>query len=160
MSRHGLEDGDGDYDDNLQAGRWAGALKSAIRGKRGQAFLRELAAALDAMPVKELIESELVSTTGECCALGAVAISRGIDVSEVILDDDGANAAHVFGISQTLVRAIEYENDDAEWPVWPPRPGERPVGWTYKQELERHKSRRWLVAREWVRRNIAEPSPA
>jgi hypothetical protein len=34
--------------------RWRGAVTSAIRGKRGQAFLREMLDALDALPVKRI----------------------------------------------------------------------------------------------------------
>ena len=44
--------------------RWRGAVKSAIRGQRGQAFLRELLAALDAIPDKRLIAEELVDAQG------------------------------------------------------------------------------------------------
>lgn len=43
------------YSDDFEGGElnvWRGAVKSAIRGKRGQAFLKELAAAMDAMPDK------------------------------------------------------------------------------------------------------------
>jgi hypothetical protein len=39
--------------------RWQGVVKSAIRGKKGQAFLKELLSALDAMPEKKLIAEEL-----------------------------------------------------------------------------------------------------
>lgn len=57
MSRSGYTE---DCDDNWQLIRWRGAVASAIRGKRGQAFLRELLAALDAMPEKRLIADALV----------------------------------------------------------------------------------------------------
>ena len=40
--------------------RWRGAVASAIRGRRGQAFLRDLLAALDAMPDKRLVADALV----------------------------------------------------------------------------------------------------
>ncbi len=59
MSRSG-------YSDDLDQGdlnRWRGAVASAIRGKRGQSFLRELLASLDAMPRKELI-SEAMEASG------------------------------------------------------------------------------------------------
>lgn len=63
MSRSGYTD-DGWDDESAQwaAIRYAGALKSAVRGKKGQAFLRELLAALDAMPVKRLIREHRVMT--------------------------------------------------------------------------------------------------
>ena len=53
-----------------------------IAGKRGQTFLREMAAALDAMPVKELIAGEVVRDEAHVCAIGAVAVARKADVSK------------------------------------------------------------------------------
>lgn len=44
MSRHGYSDDC--HDDILSFGQWRGQVASAIRGKRGQAFLKELIAAL------------------------------------------------------------------------------------------------------------------
>ena len=69
MSRSGYID---DFDDQWSLICWRGAVKSAIRGKRGQSFLRELRDALDAMPIKKLISDDLVRD-GEVCAIGAVA---------------------------------------------------------------------------------------
>ena len=63
--------------------RWRGAVNSAIHGKRGQAFLVELLAALDAMPVKELISEELIDEEGQVCALGAIGVARGLDMSKL-----------------------------------------------------------------------------
>ena len=45
MSRSGYSDDDEDG----RLAMWRGAVQSAIRGKRGQAALRELLTALDAM---------------------------------------------------------------------------------------------------------------
>lgn len=42
-------------------------------------FYKELAAALDAMPVKRLIAGELFDGA-DCCSMGAVALARGITV--------------------------------------------------------------------------------
>ena len=56
MSRSG-------YSDDLETWqliKWRGQVMSAIRGKRGQKFLRELLAALDAMPKKILITEDLI----------------------------------------------------------------------------------------------------
>ncbi|WP_256576270.1 hypothetical protein [Pseudomonas sp. KK4] len=50
---------------------WRGAVNSAIKGKRGQAFLIELRDALDAMPVKRLTTNTL-EADGEFCTLGAL----------------------------------------------------------------------------------------
>lgn len=52
MSRAGYCD---DLDDPLEHGRWRAQVRSATRGKRGQKLLRDLLAALDAMPEKRLV---------------------------------------------------------------------------------------------------------
>lgn len=92
MSRHGYTDG-GECDSVeavLSYGRYQGALTRAIRGTRGQSFLRELIAALDAMPVKELLRGVAVQSDGSCCALGAVAIARGVDIVPDFYRQDAA----------------------------------------------------------------------
>lgn len=101
MSRSGYVD-DGEQWDMI---RWRGAVNSAIRGKRGQAFLRELRDALDAMPEKRLVSGafrrnepeivpktvwtgdwrnkrkEIVNIERPCgvCTLGSVLVARGTD---------------------------------------------------------------------------------
>jgi hypothetical protein len=90
--------------------RWRGAVAKAIKGKRGQAFLREMLIALDALPDKRLIAHEL-EKDGEVCAIGSVGKARGIDLSTVDPEDYGGVAA-TFGVSQALVREIEFVNDD------------------------------------------------
>ena len=90
--------------------RWRGAVAKAIKGKRGQAFLREMLIALDALPDKRLIAHELEKDS-EVCAIGSVGKARGIDLSTVDPEDYGGVAA-TFGVSQALVREIEFVNDD------------------------------------------------
>lgn len=108
MSRSGYVD---DCDDVLELGRWRGAVKSAINGKRGQAFLKEMLVALDAMPAPRLIDEKLFAADGEVCAIGSVGQARGIDMSGLDPDEpDGVAAA--FGISAALAREIVYENDE------------------------------------------------
>jgi hypothetical protein len=63
MSRSGYSD---DCDDQWRHIMWWGAVTSSIRGKRGQAFLREMRDALDAMPEKRLAPDALVRG-GEVC---------------------------------------------------------------------------------------------
>jgi len=91
--------------------RWRGAVASSIRGKRGQAFLKELLAALDAMPEKKLIAWEL-EKAGEVCALGAVGKCRGVDMSALDPEDYG-RVADTFGIASPLAQEIVWENDEA-----------------------------------------------
>lgn len=57
MGRAGYTD---DFDgDPLELGRWRAQVASATRGKRGQKLLRDLLAALDAMPERRLVTEEL-----------------------------------------------------------------------------------------------------
>ena len=114
--------------------RWRGAVASAIRGKRGQALLREMLVALDAMPEKELISDELIQD-GDVCALGVVGIARGLDMAKVD-PEEYEQVANLFGISVALVREIESENDEGAFY------GETP-------------EQRWARMRKWVVSKIA-----
>jgi len=110
MSRSGYCD-DGDYDlTNL----WRGAVASAIRGRRGQAFLREMLAAMDALPEKRLVAHEL-EIGGQVCALGAVGQSRGLDLSDIDPEEDEVyeQIARRFGMTEALAREVMYLNDEA-----------------------------------------------
>ncbi|WP_076903015.1 hypothetical protein [Burkholderia pseudomallei] len=130
MSRSGYSDDCGGW----SLIRWRGAVNSAIKGARGQKFLRELAAALDAMPEKRLIANELRSADGEFCTLGVLGDVRGIEMSR--LDpDDRDSVAEAFGIAPALAAEIVFENDDACWY------GEKPEA-------------RWKRMRQWVESNL------
>lgn len=107
MSRSGYTD---DIEDNLQYGRWRARVNSAIRGKRGQQFLRDTLAALDAMPDKRLIAEEL-SEEGQVCTLGATMLAKGVAAEKFDPHDhDGIGAA--LNIAPCMVQEIEYENDE------------------------------------------------
>jgi len=93
--------------------RWRGQVASSIRGKRGQAFLLELIAALDALPKKALIAEDL-QDGANVCAIGSVGVQRGIDMSKLDPQDPGALSI-AFGIAEPLVREIEFMNDEAHW---------------------------------------------
>lgn len=165
MSRSGyIDEGDNDW----RWVMWRGAVNSAIRGKRGQAFLRELIAALDAMPEKRLAAESLVTTDGEYCALGVVGAARGIDL-ESLDPDDWEQVAKAFGLADAMVREIVYENDDAvdEW-TWVEFELCGPVrrGWPDYGKHVRQKrvpatvvaERRWAYMREWAQRHLT-PAP-
>ena len=112
MSRSGYCDGFDD-DDQWQFIRWRGAVKAAINGARGQAFLREMLNALDALPEKKLIKNDL-EAEGAVCAIGAVGRMRGIDMGALDPEDREAVAA-AFGIAPALTAEIVFENDEAYW---------------------------------------------
>ncbi len=109
MTRSGYSD----ECDGWELEMWRGAVRSAIRGKRRQAFLREMVTALDALPEKRLLPSVLVSEKG-CCAMGAVAMSRGLDTSDVDPYDREA-VADLFDVAGALVAEIAFENDEDSW---------------------------------------------
>ncbi|KVN91186.1 hypothetical protein [Burkholderia ubonensis] len=136
MSRSGYSDDCGGW----PLIRWRGAVNAAIKGARGQAFLRELAAALDAMPEKRLIANELRSADGEFCTLGVLGAVRGIEMSKLDPDDRDSVAA-AFGIAPALAAEIVFENDDACW---------------YDEKPEA----RWGRMRQWVESNLKDEDHA
>lgn len=146
MSRHGYrDDGWDDAEGQWQMIRWRGAVTSALRGKKGQAFLRELIAALDALPEKKLITRALVDHDGCACALGAVALARRMelppmpdpDLEDYDLEEWWECNMPTFGIADALEKEIMYENDDGG------RYGETP-------------EMRWQRMRRWAERHLIE----
>jgi len=80
-------------EDELRMWAFQGNIKRAVAGKKGQKFLREMEAALLALPVKRLTKGALADAhehsfpnrlgyvpeaTGDVCALGAVAAARAV----------------------------------------------------------------------------------
>ena len=123
MSRSGYSD---DIE-NWSLIRWRGAVASSIRGKRGQAFLREAIAALDALPEPALIPNDL-EADGAFCTLGAVGAARGIALAEVDADDH-ETVAGVFSVPHALACEIMWENDEGEFGETPRARWERMRGW-------------------------------
>lgn len=104
MSRSGYSD------DCENLNLWRGAVDRALRGRRGQAFLKETLDALDAMPEKMLTAHEL-EADGEVCVLGAVGRARGMDMKDIDPDDHEAVAAK-FGVSHAMACELMYLNDE------------------------------------------------
>lgn len=131
MSRSGYSD------DCENLNLWRGTVHRATGGRRGQAFFRDLIAALDAMPVKRLVSGELETDEGEVCALGCLAKQRG---STLEPDDtyDYDKLGKTFDIAAPLAQEVMYENDEG----WRPYP-ERRTPETPEQRWER--IRAWAV---------------
>ena len=144
MSRSGYSD------DCENLGLWRGAVQRAIDGKRGQAFLREMAAALDAMPVKELVADDVVRDSEHVCAMGAVIVARKLDVSKVdIYDAD--DTANMLGIAGALAKEIAYENDECGGHIEIEGPPTTYWSRVYREETP---AERWTRMRAWVDANL------
>jgi hypothetical protein len=130
VSRSGYSD---DGNDDWRYVMWRGAVASSIRGKRGQAFLREMRDALDTMPEKRLAPDALVQG-GEVCAIGCVGLRRGVNM-ETLDADDADQVGIAFGIAAALVREIVFMNDEGSCQIGQETPEQR---W--------HRMRGWVEA--------------
>lgn len=139
MSRSGYSD-DGD-----NIAMWRGQVANAIRGKRGQQFLRDLITGLDALPEKVLIANQLQDKdTGCVCALGAVGLKRGVELAPLEAaaeDSDGDTLGRAFDVARQLALEVEYINDEAGWYQETPR-------------------RRWERVRAWAIENLNGDLPS
>jgi hypothetical protein len=145
MSRSGYsEDCDDEYN---TANLYMANLERATKGKRGQAFFRAIADALDAMPEKRLVAEELQTGEGEVCALGCLGKARGIDMRGVDTED-WDKLGKLFGIAPSLAREVMFENDDDF--------GDRRCVSASGRHRETPEER-WKHVREWVARQIQSP---
>lgn len=131
MSRSGYCDDIDSDEAQRRANIYRGAVASAFRGRRGQAFLKEMLSALDALPEKRLIASEL-EQDGAVCAIGAVGKARGVDMSKLV-PEDIENVGAAFGIAEAMAREIVYENDDEYRVETPEQRFERMHKWVKDQ---------------------------
>lgn len=164
MSRSGYCDDYGD-DDPLALGRYRAQVMSAIRGKRGQTLLRELLAALDAMPNKQLVAGEL-EAEGQFCALGVVGHARGMDLSNIDTYDV-ESLGPKFNIAEQLAREIMWVNDDhvseykwKEFEICGPIKhwSDRNISMRVANENEGYE--RWQEVRKWVASHISDATAA
>jgi len=136
------------YDEDWDySGLQQGWLRSAVRGKRGQSFLRELVAALDALPTPELSAGALEDEqSGCCCAFGAVRRLRGPENVKICFhpeeeDVSPCDLAEPFGVSSTLAWAVVQVNEDMA-----------------ESNTERARRRRWADVRAWAVRHLLPTS--
>lgn len=131
MSRSGYHD---DYDEDGTLWLYRQAVANAVNGKRGQQLMRDLVAALDAMPVKRLISGQL-EEGGEVCALGSIGKLRNLSM-EAIDPLEYDDLAKTFNVAPSLAREVMYENDEGGWKIETPE-------------------QRWLRMRDWAMDNLA-----
>lgn len=171
MSRSGYSDDN----DPLALGRWRQAVRRALEGKRGQALLRDLVDALDAMEDKRLYPGSFSTPDGEFCALGVLGAKRGIRVDDLGDEDDGCDPAAVgmrFGIAPAMAAEIMYLNDEGVIDTWlwveveicgPMRPNWPEWGLHTRQvrvHNDAHPQKRWMRMREWAARHLKAPEGA
>lgn len=136
MSRSGYSD---DYDNDWAAICWRGAVASAIRGNRGQAFLEEMLLAMAALPERGLISHDL-ENNGAVCAIGAVGRARGVDMTNID-PEDRERVAGIFGIAPALAAEIVYMNDEGHWGIETPEQRfERMRAWIESELYDRRAS--------------------
>jgi hypothetical protein len=161
MSRSGYTE---DNEDPLALGRWRQAVKRSLDGKRGQALLIDLVAALDAMEDKRLYAGSFATADGEFCTLGVLGAKRGTKMDDLGDEDDcdPEEVAQRFGIAPAMAAEIMYMNDEYaadEWkwvdveicgpvrPYWPDF-GEHTK--TVRVHNDNHPSERWKAIRAWA----------
>lgn len=150
MSRSGYSE---DCDNDWSLIMYRGSVRSAMRGKRGQAFFRDLVAALDALPEKKLIAHSL-TRDGAVCAIGALGLRRGVDM-ETLDPEDAETVAAKFDIAEALAREIVYENDEAVTYVHKPLTvAEIKAGKRYGGVRDEKPEERWARMRAWAARQI------
>lgn len=169
MSRSGYTDDDGD--DPLAHGRWRAAVRSSLQGKRGQALLKELADALDAMPDKRLYPGSFATAEGEFCTLGVLGAKRGTKMDDLGDEDDcdPGFVANRFGIAPAMAAEIMYMNDEYAVDVWKwvdveicgPMPpyhfqpyGHKKHHRSVRVPNDNHPQERWQRMRDWVATNL------
>lgn len=137
MTRSGYTD----YDDDCEYGTinlFRANVGRAAAGKRGQAFLRALRDALDAMPNKRLVAGDLETEEGEVCALGAVCRARGLTENEAIAESDWDELGSALDIAPMLAQEVMYENDQ-----------------DFEYRKDATPEERWKRMRAWVDGQIA-----
>lgn len=136
MSRSGYVDDDC-HDPHFA--RWRGAVTKAMKGKRGQAFLKELLAEMEKVEGTEdaiLITAALQDEEGDYCALGMVGRARGTDMTKVD-PEDPESVASLFGIARAMACEIQYMNDEyGRYDETPQDRFTRMKKWVEKQILE------------------------
>lgn len=150
MNRSNYSD---DCDDLLALGRWRGRVASALRGARGQALLRRLAAALDAMPVKKLAcitSGDGLSQDGCDCALGVLARLEGVPLD----DSEPETLGRLFNVWYGLAAEVMWINDEQyshDYYYGPKRYEGEQLRWASPSD-----EGRWVHVRDWVARHLKE----
>jgi hypothetical protein len=140
MSRRGISDEE-EYPG--QFGLWEGNCRRSIKGKAGQAALRELEAALLALPEKRLIVGELENAAGEVCALGALKRYKGVEEVKADPEWEMEEVGVELGMPRLVAWQVVYVNDEG-------------VDWRSLASPEE----RYEKVLAWVRTQLTQPASA
>lgn len=143
-----------------QFGLWQGNCQRSLKGKAGQAILRELEAALLALPSKRLIASSLVDAHGEVCAIGALAEFKGEITDDMI--GQGEYDMEEVGIQLGMPRLVAWkivEMNDLQFAGTDLVFGEGPYRWPNEQPyayVEVTPEQRYERMLKWVREQVQD----
>jgi len=90
---------------------WQANCERSLRGREGQAELRELREALLALPDKRLIHGSLIDAEGEVCAIGAYAQRKGLDLSTFDPEDETDKVGIIAGMPKMVAWKVVEMND-------------------------------------------------
>lgn len=124
---------------------WRANVERSLAGRKGQVALRELEAALTALPKKELIDGQLEDCEGNVCALGAVFRARGLATKEFrpVVEFEHTEDKEIYRANDAAIKAlgiprlvgleIIYQNDDGWFTPNPAIRYERVLAWVRQQ---------------------------
>jgi hypothetical protein len=132
-----------------QSELWAANVERSLKGKKGQAALRELEAALLALPEKRLIADHL-EANGEVCALGALGRYKQTPLpaepkhsdeygewqEDYEIEELMVNFGQSLGVPRLVAVEIVCRNDDKWLHNTPETRYQRMLSWTRKQLRE------------------------
>lgn len=153
-----------DEDRPGQFALWQANCDRSIRGKVGQRELRELKAALLALPEKRLIHGALEDEEGGVCAIAAYGKRKGVDLSKFDPEDDSDDVGIAGGmprlVAWKVVALNDVEIDDyfvyAEGPTKPDYPYQSYENRGVWQRMHFTPEERYEKVLAWVQRQIVE----
>lgn len=140
---------------------WQANCYRSLQGKAGQAALRELEAALIALPTKRLIAGKLVEH-GDVCAIGALALHKG--ATEEGLEQHDEEYMEGVGMEYGLPKLVAWkvveanDIDNEEYSLYAPGPNANHFyGYVpgYSLRVEVTPEQRYDSMLKWVRSMLA-----
>lgn len=97
---------------------WNANCRRSIKGRAGQRELRQLEAALLALPEKRLIHGALTNGEGGVCAIACYAKHKGIELSKFDPDDESDEVGIAAGMPRLVAWQVVALNDIHLNKVW------------------------------------------